>query len=557
MYLKTPYSYDFYEGEYPVNFEAMKDAPPPVLWFKASGKFSDGVRREDYKVREYVAVCKSLSWRYGLYHLLRPNNITEQAQLFCSVWDAVGGSPVRPVVDVEVDPRLVGITFSIWQSQIKTYLDLVEQHTGKIPIIYTSQYFWSMAYSNGVPPNWTNRYPLWMAWYPDFPDNYSSPPVSKWPGGWTKWAMWQYSEDGRTNGFPGNDLNLLSIWFNIEVTGTRPPDAVDFPFDGVRRTRGVRDDMYEVQILEIARDKIETATVEFNPYHVVENIGGDIVINGGDFNMSTYFPVGLLNSHGHPISPQVDFQPSLGFSPPEISHTKTDWPDAVAGKRYLVVDGHRNPTTSPDWNNREPRTIAGVKANSDLVLVSIKGRNTSAGATLFEVADLMIELGCTKAIDLDGGDSVQARVRDEIFIGSSSRRLVADFVSIKMKGMSNVSYRYNAVSTTHEMSLRTGHSTQFSKITAYPVNTTVYGDEIFTAPVDLKNASGVVYQKAGDIWLLVQEVKGQAVGGWMAIVHMGQALMTLTDTGAPQVGLKHTIEVYSDGSIKVDGQQFP
>lgn len=76
----------------------------------------------------------------------------------------------------------------------------------------------------------------------------------------------------------------------------------------------------------------------------------------------------------------------------------------------LLVDGGRNEGDSArvDPHKRHPRTAAGVADDGrTLWLVVIDGRQPewSVGMTLPELADLMIELGATDAVNLDGGGS--------------------------------------------------------------------------------------------------------------------------------------------------------
>jgi len=55
---------------------------------------------------------------------------------------------------------------------------------------------------------------------------------------------------------------------------------------------------------------------------------------------------------------------------------------------------------------RHPRTAVGKTASGDVWFVIVDGRqDMSDGATLAELADVMVGLGCTDAINLDGGGS--------------------------------------------------------------------------------------------------------------------------------------------------------
>jgi exopolysaccharide biosynthesis protein len=63
---------------------------------------------------------------------------------------------------------------------------------------------------------------------------------------------------------------------------------------------------------------------------------------------------------------------------------------------------------------RHPRTAAGVSADGrTLILLVIDGRQPghSVGATLIELADLLLELGAHDAVALDGGGSTSFHLR--------------------------------------------------------------------------------------------------------------------------------------------------
>jgi hypothetical protein len=64
---------------------------------------------------------------------------------------------------------------------------------------------------------------------------------------------------------------------------------------------------------------------------------------------------------------------------------------------------------------RQPRTLAGVRRDGSLLLVTVDGRATgwSAGVTLFEAARVMRALGAREALNLDGGGSSAMAVRGQ------------------------------------------------------------------------------------------------------------------------------------------------
>ncbi len=82
--------------------------------------------------------------------------------------------------------------------------------------------------------------------------------------------------------------------------------------------------------------------------------------------------------------------------------------EAVAGFPVLVRDGRRSIEGDPSayLSLRHPRTAACYNAR-ELVFVVVDGRQPqlSVGMTLTELADLMVSLGCTVAMNTDGGGS--------------------------------------------------------------------------------------------------------------------------------------------------------
>jgi len=104
--------------------------------------------------------------------------------------------------------------------------------------------------------------------------------------------------------------------------------------------------------------------------------------------------------------------------PQDIVDPPADWMSEVVSGHPLLVDGgvvsaDTNCTTS--FCNRNPRTAAGLSQDGHtLFLVVVDGRSTvSLGMSLRELADLMVELGAWRALNLDGGGSSTLFVANE------------------------------------------------------------------------------------------------------------------------------------------------
>lgn len=123
------------------------------------------------------------------------------------------------------------------------------------------------------------------------------------------------------------------------------------------------------------------------------------------------------------------------------STAASDWDGlwgGVAGGQLLVRDGRRR--SVDEWRQdaafsdahvtaRQPRTVIARHRDGEVWLVTIDGRRAgwSAGITLRDLADALVQLGVTEAVNLDGGGSTTMTVAGSIRNRpSESGRTVAD-----------------------------------------------------------------------------------------------------------------------------------
>ncbi len=94
----------------------------------------------------------------------------------------------------------------------------------------------------------------------------------------------------------------------------------------------------------------------------------------------------------------------------------TDARQVIAGSDLLLKDGEIALVNASKFaTNRHPRTAIGlINDGKTLVLVVVDGRNAqnALGMTLKELTDLMRSLGCTDALNFDGGGSSEMVLRD-------------------------------------------------------------------------------------------------------------------------------------------------
>ena len=86
---------------------------------------------------------------------------------------------------------------------------------------------------------------------------------------------------------------------------------------------------------------------------------------------------------------------------------------AIGGGPVLLQAGRINITNNEERkfggkaiNDKHPRTAMGYTKDNKLIILVVEGRNSSAsGATLPQLAQILKDLGCVEALNLDGGGS--------------------------------------------------------------------------------------------------------------------------------------------------------
>jgi hypothetical protein len=121
---------------------------------------------------------------------------------------------------------------------------------------------------------------------------------------------------------------------------------------------------------------------------------------------------------------------------PLLPDPKGDWhrtKHIVSGGPLLLWRGNRIEDPQVEsisrvfYLARHPRTAVGARADGTLLFVTVDGRRPgeSVGMSMPELTDLMIELGCVSAINLDGGGSTTMVIEGKVMnrpSGSSPRQ---------------------------------------------------------------------------------------------------------------------------------------
>lgn len=81
-------------------------------------------------------------------------------------------------------------------------------------------------------------------------------------------------------------------------------------------------------------------------------------------------------------------------------------PVLLQGGEIRITNNEELKFTGKAINDKHPRTAMGYTADGKLIILVVEGRNAAAGgATLTQEAQILKDLGCVEALNLDGGGS--------------------------------------------------------------------------------------------------------------------------------------------------------
>ena len=162
-----------------VSFVIMKATEGTTIFDKT---FNDNF----YQARKY-------SFIRGAYHCFIPGtSAKKQAEYFLSQVHLVPGD-LPPVLDIE---KSGGVSVAELRKEVREWLEIVGNHYGTKPIIYT-YYSFKRDFLNTEE---FNDYPFWIAHYYKDKLEYNG-----------NWMMWQYTDCGRVDGVDGRvDCNVFN-----------------------------------------------------------------------------------------------------------------------------------------------------------------------------------------------------------------------------------------------------------------------------------------------------------------------------------------------------------
>lgn len=156
-------------------------------------KATEGVTYIDKNWEYNQKALRENNKAFGAYHFFIPQlNAELQADHFLNQYYPEQ-EDLPPVLDVETEAK----SDTELTSKMNTWLKIVEEKTGKRPIIYTSYHFYDTKFKKKF-----KNYKFWIANYNDRPDRMKDENI----------LYWQYSDKGRVPGIKGDvDMNVSKI----------------------------------------------------------------------------------------------------------------------------------------------------------------------------------------------------------------------------------------------------------------------------------------------------------------------------------------------------------
>ena len=144
-------------------------------------------------------------------------------------------------------------------------------------------------------------------------------------------------------------------------------------------------------------------------FGIFKNGKMDIAFNYNDSGLATPFVMQSV------YTPMVDSvrrlninHPSLsGLKPWKVKHAFGGGPVLVQDAQVKISNNEEKKFAGKAIADKHPRTAIGYTQDGTMIILAIQGRmkGLAEGATLPQMAKIMVDLGCVEAMNLDGGGS--------------------------------------------------------------------------------------------------------------------------------------------------------
>ena len=199
-----------------------------------------------------------------------------------------------------------------------------------------------------------------------------------------------------------------------------------------------------VHIVEIPRNEIDEISVEqcaqpretLKSFYNRQTKKPDVLINGGLFGMNNGISCFGLIVDGKIVANDGKRIYGMGvIGSSDVSFGKIDekkWKSWISGYPILIENGKKTTITDAlELDYKARRSIWGISSkNIYLVTVDFPGMNFK------DMQDLMFDIGCSEAINLDGGGSTRCLVDGDTITNGLENRAVDNIICVYLKSAS-------------------------------------------------------------------------------------------------------------------------
>jgi lysozyme len=203
----NPYGPDVASYQHPTSHRYPKGAP--IKWNSVAAepdqhfaiiKATQGTNYVNPYLASDAGNARAAGLVVGFYHFADPGQSpVAQANFFARTIGRVRAGELAPILDLEITGQCGkkhrACTPKHIVSWTRSFLTRLKADTHRTPMIYTDPGFWN----SSVRSRAFSSYPLWLA---DFTYDPAGSPDA-WPMGWTRYALWQYTDDATIPGIVG------------------------------------------------------------------------------------------------------------------------------------------------------------------------------------------------------------------------------------------------------------------------------------------------------------------------------------------------------------------
>lgn len=163
-------------------------------------KATEGATYKDKNYKENFEGAKKNKFLVGSYHYFRTtSSVEDQFEAFIKKVDK-NNQDLIPLVDVEEKKNWNDSEF---HKNFQEFLDMVENHFGSKPVIYTVNSFYNHHLSGKY-----EKYHFLIGRYGENPPNMRDN---------SNWTIWQFSETGKVDGIPEYvDIDVINKKYSLE-----------------------------------------------------------------------------------------------------------------------------------------------------------------------------------------------------------------------------------------------------------------------------------------------------------------------------------------------------